>query len=44
MQNFVRVDGTPKADKEKITLKSFVSARSWSGLLGDAFRLARAWR
>ena len=44
MQNFVRVNGTPKADKEKLTLKSFVSARSWIGLLGDAFRFARAWR
>ncbi len=44
MQNFVRVDGTPKADKESHAVKSFVSARSWSGLLGDAFRLARAWR
>jgi electron transfer flavoprotein-quinone oxidoreductase len=44
MQNFVRVDGTPKVDKEKVALKSFVSARSWSGLLGDAFRFARAWR
>jgi electron transfer flavoprotein-quinone oxidoreductase len=44
MQNFVRVDGTPKADKENTTLKSFVSARSWFGLLGDAFRFARAWR
>jgi electron transfer flavoprotein-quinone oxidoreductase len=44
MQNFVRVDGTPKVDKEASTLKSFVSARSWTGLLGDAIRLARAWR
>ncbi|KRR00165.1 MULTISPECIES: FAD-dependent oxidoreductase [Bradyrhizobium] len=44
MQNYVRVDGTPKAEKEKVTLKSFVNARSWSGLFGDAFRLARAWR
>jgi electron transfer flavoprotein-quinone oxidoreductase len=44
MENFVRVDGTPKADKEKSTLKSFVSKRSWSGLFGDAFRFARAWR
>jgi electron transfer flavoprotein-quinone oxidoreductase len=44
MQNFVRVDGTPKADKEKSTLRSFVSSRSWTGLFGDAFRLARAWR
>jgi electron transfer flavoprotein-quinone oxidoreductase len=44
MKNFVRVDGTPKAEKEKLTLRSFVSARSWTGLFGDAFRLARAWR
>ena len=39
MQNFVRVDGTPKADKEKITLSIVRSRRaSWTGLLGDAFR------
>ncbi|MFG1361302.1 FAD-dependent oxidoreductase [Xanthobacter pseudotagetidis] len=44
MQNFVRVDGTPKVEKEKMTMKSFTSARSWAGLFGDAFRLARAWR
>jgi electron transfer flavoprotein-quinone oxidoreductase len=44
MQNFVRVDGTPKVEKEKATLKSFISARKWSGLFGDALRLARAWR
>ncbi len=44
MQNFVRVDGTPKVEKEKMTLKSLVAARSWMGLFGDAVRLARAWR
>jgi len=44
MQNFVRVDGTPKIEKEKTTLRSFVKARSWTGLFGDAYRLARAWR
>jgi electron transfer flavoprotein-quinone oxidoreductase len=44
MQNFVRVDGTTKVEKERMTLKSFVSARSWAGLFGDAFRFARAWR
>jgi electron transfer flavoprotein-quinone oxidoreductase len=44
MQNFLRVDGTPKIDKEKSTVRSFVKARSWGGLFGDAFRLARAWR
>ncbi|WP_439373381.1 FAD-dependent oxidoreductase [Bradyrhizobium sp. DASA03120] len=44
MQNFLRVDGTPKIDKEKLTLKLFTNARSRSGLFGDAFRLVRAWR
>ena len=44
MQSFVRVDGTPKVEKEKMTLKSLVAARSWTGLFGDAVRLARAWR
>jgi electron transfer flavoprotein-quinone oxidoreductase len=44
MQNFVRVDGTPKIEKEKTTLRSFVRARSWTGLVGDAYRFARAWR
>jgi len=27
-----------------VTLRSFIKARSWTGLFGDAFRLARAWR
>ncbi len=44
MQNFLRVDGTPKKEKEKSTWKSFTAARSWAGLFGDAFRFARAWR
>jgi len=44
MQAFVRVDGVPKLEKEKLTVKSFVAARSWLGLFWDAFRLARAWR
>jgi len=39
-----RVDGTPKVEKEKTTLRSFVKARSWTGLFGDAYRFARAWR
>ena len=34
MQNFLRVDGTPKVEKEKTTFKSFIKARSWSGLFG----------
>ena len=44
MENFLRVDGTPKLDKEKATIRSFIKERSWSGLFGDAWRLARAWR
>lgn len=43
-QNFLRVDGTPKLEKEKATWRSVVQRRSWPGLIGDAFRLARAWR
>ncbi len=43
MENFVRVDGTPKIDKEKDTVRAFRKARGF-GMIGDAFRLARAWR
>ncbi|ANK88509.1 MULTISPECIES: FAD-binding protein [unclassified Rhizobium] len=43
-QNFVRVDGTPKIDKERATTGTFIKARSRWGLFGDAVRLARAWR
>ncbi|OWO91119.1 nitrogen fixation protein FixC [Rhizobium esperanzae] len=43
-QNFVRVDGTPKIDKERATTATFIKARSRWGLFGDAVRLARAWR
>jgi electron transfer flavoprotein-quinone oxidoreductase len=42
--NFLHVDGTPKLEKEKATSQSFIKARSRLGLLGDAFRLAMAWR
>jgi electron transfer flavoprotein-quinone oxidoreductase len=44
MENFLRVDGAPKLDKEKATVRAFVKERSWTGLFGDAWRLARAWR
>ncbi|HUO54265.1 MAG TPA: FAD-dependent oxidoreductase [Rhodoblastus sp.] len=44
MENFVRVDGKPKVDKEKDTFGRFRKARGTFGLIGDAFRLARAWR
>lgn len=43
-QNYLRVDGTPKLDKEKITTKSFLSTRGLFGMMGDAVKLARAWR
>ena len=32
------------ARKEKTTFRSFLAARSLTGLVGDAVRLARAWR
>jgi electron transfer flavoprotein-quinone oxidoreductase len=44
MDNFLRVDGAAKLDKENATIRSFVKQRSLIGLFGDAFKLARAWR
>jgi electron transfer flavoprotein-quinone oxidoreductase len=44
MDNFLRVDGGAKIDKENATIRSFIKKRSLMGLFGDAFRLARAWR
>lgn len=43
-QNFLRVDGTPKIDKEKATIASAVKARSRFGMVSDAVKLAFAWR
>ncbi|TIQ91420.1 MAG: FAD-binding protein [Mesorhizobium sp.] len=43
-QNFMRVDGTPKIEKEKTTTAAFINARSRWGLVSDAVRLALAWR
>lgn len=43
-QNFMRVDGTPKIEKEKNTTAAFINARSRWGLVSDAVRLALAWR
>jgi electron transfer flavoprotein-quinone oxidoreductase len=43
-QTWFRVDGTDKLSKEKAILKSFRDGRSLSGLIGDAFKLARSWR
>ncbi|ADV14860.1 flavin-dependent dehydrogenase [Mesorhizobium australicum WSM2073] len=43
-QNFMRVDGTPKIEKERATTAAFIKARSRLGLVRDAIRLALAWR
>ncbi|MGD0633366.1 MAG: FAD-dependent oxidoreductase [Beijerinckiaceae bacterium] len=43
-QTWFRVDGVDKRSKENQILKSFRKGRTLSGLIGDAFKLARAWR
>ena len=43
-QTWLRVDGIDKLTKEKQILKSFRKGRTLRGLIGDAFKLARAWR
>lgn len=43
-QSWFRVDGTDKRTKEKEIMGSFRKSRSLLGLVGDAFKLARAWR
>ncbi|TIW21203.1 MAG: FAD-dependent oxidoreductase [Mesorhizobium sp.] len=43
-QNFMRVDGIPKIEKEKATTAAFIKARSRWGLISDVVRLALAWR
>jgi len=44
MENYLRVDGTPKREKESATIKAFRKTRGIGGLVTDAVRLARAWR
>ncbi len=44
MQTWFRVDGVDKVSKEKEIFRSFREARSVWGMIGDAFRLVRAWR
>jgi electron transfer flavoprotein-quinone oxidoreductase len=39
----LKVDGVDKKTKERKIRKSFSSARSWFGLMGDAFKLWRAF-
>ncbi len=43
-QSFVRVDGTPKIEKERATISRFVKTRSRLGMVSDAVKLAFAWR
>ncbi|MBB2157423.1 FAD-dependent oxidoreductase [Gluconacetobacter diazotrophicus] len=43
-QTWFRVDGVDKRAKESEILKNAWRARGVAGLLGDAFKLARAWR
>lgn len=43
-QTWFRVDGSDKLTKEKEILRSFRKGRTMSGLIGDAFKLVRAWR
>ena len=44
MQTWFRVDGVDKKAKENAIAKSFRQERGFRGLVGDAFRLMRAWR
>ena len=44
MQTWLRVDGADKREKERQIVGMVRSSRKLTGLLGDAFRLARAWR
>jgi electron transfer flavoprotein-quinone oxidoreductase len=43
-QTWFRVDGTDKLSKEREIMDSFRKGRKITGLLGDAFKLARVWR
>ncbi len=44
MQTWFRVDGVDKKAKEKAIFKNFRETRTLWGMLGDAWRVARAWR
>ncbi|HLO78685.1 MAG TPA: FAD-dependent monooxygenase [Magnetospirillum sp.] len=43
-ETWFRVDGLPKLDKEKDIFRTFRSGRTLRGLIGDAVKIARAWR
>ncbi|MDD3798593.1 MAG: FAD-dependent oxidoreductase [Novosphingobium sp.] len=44
MQTWFRVDGVDKKSKEKAIMRNFRETRSLRGMVGDAFKLVRAWR
>jgi electron transfer flavoprotein-quinone oxidoreductase len=44
MQTWFRVDGIDKVSKEKEIIRSFRTGRTMFGMVGDAFKLVRAWR
>jgi electron transfer flavoprotein-quinone oxidoreductase len=43
-QAWIRVDGTDKLTKERGVLQELRKARGFTGMVGDAFRMMRAWR
>jgi electron transfer flavoprotein-quinone oxidoreductase len=43
-QTWLRVDGTDKISKEREIMRTVRSARGLRGLLGDVYKVARAWR
>lgn len=44
MQTWFRVDGIDKKSKEKAIFRSFRETRTFRGMIGDAFKVVRAWR
>lgn len=44
MQTWFRVDGVDKKAKEKEIFRAFRASRGLRGMMGDAFKLVRAWR
>ncbi|MEJ2458779.1 MAG: hypothetical protein P8Y58_11780 [Novosphingobium sp.] len=44
MQVWFRVDGIDKVSKEKAIFRNFRETRTLWGMMGDAFRVVRAWR
>ena len=43
-ETYLRVDGTPKRDKERQITGTFRQTRRLRGLVGDVFKIGRAWR